>query len=82
MHQHLAYVIAAYTQQQVRPIAQCTMLQELPRFDSDGAVVREAVMGISWGADHRVVDGATLTHFSNAVKALLEEPQRLLLHMR
>jgi pyruvate/2-oxoglutarate dehydrogenase complex dihydrolipoamide acyltransferase (E2) component len=29
-----------------------------------------------------VIDGATLTHFSNAVKALLEEPLRLILHMR
>lgn len=39
-------------------------------------------MGVSWGADHRIVDGATLTRFSNAVKALLEDPARLLLHLK
>jgi pyruvate/2-oxoglutarate dehydrogenase complex dihydrolipoamide acyltransferase (E2) component len=34
---------------------------------------------ISWGADHRVVDGAALAAFSNTWKALLEAPERLLL---
>ena len=57
------------------------VLQELPRFSAEGAVVREAVMGVSWGADHRIVDGATLARFSNAVKALLKDPERLLLHL-
>ena len=57
-------------------------VQALPRFDADSEVVSEAVMGVSWGADHRVIDGATLTRFSNACKSLLEEPTRLLLHMR
>ena len=28
-------------------------LQALPRFDVGGQVVSEAVMGVSWGADHR-----------------------------
>lgn len=37
------------------------------------------VLGMSWGADHRVVDGAGLAHASNAVKGLLEYPERLLL---
>ena len=59
-----------------------TITQDLPRFSADGAVVREAVMGMSWGADHRIVDGATLTRFSNVVKSLLEDPERLLLHLR
>ena len=57
-------------------------LQELPRFDAEGEVVSEAIMGVSWGADHRVIDGATLTRFSNSVKLLMEEPTRLLLHLR
>lgn len=38
-------------------------------------------MAVSWGADHRVLDGATLARFSNAWKALLEQPERLLLHL-
>mmetsp|Transcript_29090 Transcript_29090/g.75245 ORF Transcript_29090/g.75245 Transcript_29090/m.75245 type:complete len:555 (-) Transcript_29090:635-2299(-) len=39
-------------------------------------------LGISWGADHRVVDGAGLASASNAWKAILEEPARLLLSLR
>ena len=58
------------------------VVQALPRFDTKGEVVSEAVMGVSWGADHRVIDGATLTRFSNVCKSLLEDPARLLLHMR
>lgn len=54
----------------------------LPRFDSTGAVVPRALMCVSWGADHRVVDGATMAEFSNLWKSFIEEPQRLLLHLR
>ncbi|KAL6763353.1 2-oxoacid dehydrogenases acyltransferase-domain-containing protein [Haematococcus lacustris] len=41
-----------------------------------------SVMGVSWGADHRVVDGAALAHASNAWKRLLEAPEIMLLAMR
>lgn len=47
-----------------------------------GAVDFHSLMGISWGADHRVVDGATLAKFSNHWKALLEQPSKLLLRCR
>lgn len=43
--------------------------------------VPSSVMAVSWGADHRVVDGAALAAFSCTWKALLEEPGRLLLHL-
>ena len=39
-------------------------------------------MNISWGADHRAVDGAALAQFSNAWKALLENPTKMLLRLR
>ncbi len=37
------------------------------------------VLGLSWGADHRVVDGAGLAHASNALRGYLEHPERMLL---
>jgi 2-oxoisovalerate dehydrogenase E2 component (dihydrolipoyl transacylase) len=39
-------------------------------------------MPISWGADHRVVDGATIASFSNCWKRYLESPSSMLLHMK
>lgn len=55
----------------------------LPRYDArTGELVKRHVMGVTWGADHRVVDGAAVAEFSNAVKALLERPFSLLVHLR
>lgn len=51
----------------------------LPRFDASGAVVAAHIMNVSWSADHRVIDGVTMASFSNAWKALLEDPQLFLL---
>lgn len=41
-----------------------------------------ASLPMSWGADHRVVDGAGLAKFAADVGALLSEPARMLLHSR
>lgn len=49
-------------------------IQKLPRFDENDDVVAARVMQISWAADHRVIDGATMARFSNRMKAFLEEP--------
>ncbi len=54
-------------------------LQQLPRYDAHGALAPAAILRASWGADHRVVDGATLARCSNAWKELLECPDRLVL---
>ena len=40
------------------------------------------VMNVSWSADHRVVDGATVARFSNLWKDLLESPSRMLAELR
>jgi len=55
--------------------------QALPRFDSDGNVVRRDIMAVSWSADHRVIDGATMARFSNRWRNMLETPTSMLLHL-
>jgi 2-oxoisovalerate dehydrogenase E2 component (dihydrolipoyl transacylase) len=37
---------------------------------------------VSWAADHRVIDGATMARFSNLWKALLEQPAMMIASMR
>ncbi|CAI5963336.1 unnamed protein product [Closterium sp. NIES-64] len=53
----------------------------MPRFDARGNVVPVALMNVSWSADHRVIDGATLAAFSSHWKSFIECPANLLLHL-
>jgi len=39
------------------------------------------VMNISWSADHRVIDGATMARFSNQWKKYIESPTSMLTKM-
>ncbi|KAJ3221547.1 hypothetical protein HDU81_010568 [Chytriomyces hyalinus] len=56
--------------------------QRLPRFemvrDASGAmtekVVAKEIMPVSWNADHRVIDGATMAKFVQLWKSYLENP--------
>ncbi|KAJ3045475.1 hypothetical protein HDV00_009128 [Rhizophlyctis rosea] len=61
-------------------------VRRLPRFEvgSDGVerVVAKEVMGVSFSADHRVVDGATVARFVGRWKELLEEPGWLLASLK
>ncbi|KAL6626270.1 hypothetical protein ACP70R_029996 [Stipagrostis hirtigluma subsp. patula] len=57
-------------------------IQKLPRFDDDENVYPSSVINVTVGADHRVVDGATVARFCNEWKSLVEKPELLLLHMR
>lgn len=58
-------------------------VQRLPRFAADGkTVVPASIINLSLGADHRVVDGATLAGFARCWRHYIESPGMLLLHMR
>ncbi|CAL7940401.1 unnamed protein product [Xylocopa violacea] len=54
-------------------------MRKLPRFDDDGNVVAGNIICVSWAADHRVVDGATMAKYSNLWKHYVENPTYLLL---
>ena len=58
----------------------------LPRYAEDGGggepkLKRTPVMPLSWNADHRVVDGATLASFCKVWKSYLESPDKMILHL-
>jgi len=55
--------------------------QVLPRFNRDGNVERHEIMVVSWSADHRVIDGATMARFSNRWRNMLETPASMMLHL-
>ena len=64
-------------------------IQRLPRFvatsqDSTASQkVEEAhICAVSWAADHRVVDGATVARFHKSWKEYMEDPIRLLLELQ
>lgn len=57
-------------------------IQVLPRFDAMGQVVRAHIMAVSWSADHRIIDGATMCRFSNLWKEYLENPASMVLDLK
>ena len=57
-------------------------IKAVPVFGKDGkSVERAEMMGMSWSADHRVVDGATMARAAKVVQAHLEEPLTMMLEM-
>jgi 2-oxoisovalerate dehydrogenase E2 component (dihydrolipoyl transacylase) len=57
-------------------------VKAVPVFAKDGITVEKAeIMGVSWSADHRVVDGATMARAAKVVQSLLEEPLKMMLEM-
>ncbi|KAI9891837.1 MAG: hypothetical protein M1814_002402 [Vezdaea aestivalis] len=54
----------------------------VPGFDKHGRVVPRQETVLSWCADHRVIDGATLARMAGAVGKLIDEPGALLTDIR
>ncbi|XP_073666537.1 lipoamide acyltransferase component of branched-chain alpha-keto acid dehydrogenase complex, mitochondrial isoform X2 [Tursiops truncatus] len=57
-------------------------IKALPRFNKKGEVYKAQIMNVSWSADHRIIDGATMSHFSNLWKSYLENPAFMLLDLK
>ncbi|KAG0196999.1 hypothetical protein BGX28_009488 [Mortierella sp. GBA30] len=63
-------------------IAAVGKMQRLPRYkmvEEEGGkmverVVPQQIVNVSWSADHRVIDGATVARFSEAWKSIVENP--------
>ena len=57
-------------------------LRTLPRYNAKGEVYPATVMNVSWSADHRLLDGATVARFSNLWKDYLENPASMVLDLK
>ncbi|CDF37836.1 unnamed protein product [Chondrus crispus] len=50
--------------------------------DSSAEVVVRDMVTVSWAADHRIVDGATMAMFNRRWKEFVEGPEGMLAHMK
>ncbi|GMN62382.1 hypothetical protein TIFTF001_031472 [Ficus carica] len=57
-------------------------IRKVPQFADDGNVYPASTMTVNIGADHRVLDGATVATFCCEWKKLIENPELLMLHLR
>ncbi|KAK0628437.1 2-oxoacid dehydrogenases acyltransferase-domain-containing protein [Bombardia bombarda] len=61
-------------------------MRTVPAFSTapgeEDRVVKRQVCNFSWSADHRVVDGATMARAADVVRAIVEEPDVMVMHLR
>lgn len=57
-------------------------IQEVPKFDKDDNIYKAYIANVSWSADHRVIEGATMARFSNLWKSYLENPASMMMDLR
>ncbi|XGW10577.1 hypothetical protein V3C99_012238 [Haemonchus contortus] len=57
-------------------------VEKLPRYDDNDNLVPMNMFKVSWCADHRVVDGATMARFSNRWKFYVEHPSAMLAQLK
>ncbi|XP_029106064.1 lipoamide acyltransferase component of branched-chain alpha-keto acid dehydrogenase complex, mitochondrial-like [Scleropages formosus] len=57
-------------------------IQVLPRLNPWDEVVKAHIMKVSWSADHRIIDGATMCRFSNLWRSYLENPASMVLDLK
>jgi 2-oxoisovalerate dehydrogenase E2 component (dihydrolipoyl transacylase) len=57
-------------------------VKAVPIFAEDGeTLIRAEMMGVSWSADHRVVDGATMARMASIVQGYLEDPATMIVDL-
>ena len=56
-------------------------IKTVPVFNDQGELERAEVVKVSWSADHRVVDGATMARVAEVVRGYLEQPGSMVLDM-
>jgi 2-oxoisovalerate dehydrogenase E2 component (dihydrolipoyl transacylase) len=54
--------------------------QAVPKYNHQGHLVPAHTLKLSWSADHRALDGATVARFSKEVRAYLENPMNLFIN--
>jgi 2-oxoisovalerate dehydrogenase E2 component (dihydrolipoyl transacylase) len=54
----------------------------LPRYDSNMNLVPKTILNTSWSGDHRVIDGVTMAKMVAQWKAYVEQPEKMLMHLK
>lgn len=57
-------------------------MMTVPRYSAAGELHPAQVINVSWSADHRCIDGATMARFSNLWKSYLESPGSMVLDLK
>ena len=58
------------------------MIKKVATFDANNNIIPRNIMYVSWSADHRVIDGASMARFSNRWKEYLENPDNFIVNLR
>ena len=56
-------------------------MRTIPAFSEAGQVVQKQVCNLSWSADHRVIDGATMARAAEVVKGFVEDPCSMVIYL-
>lgn len=57
-------------------------IRKVPKFDDKDNIIKAYVTTVLWTADHRVIDGATMTRFNNLFRQYVENPATMLTNLR
>lgn len=80
---NIGIIGGTYTHPVIMPpqvcIAAIGKINVLPRFGKNDEIIKAHIMNVSFSADHRVIDGATISSFVNLWKQYLETPNLFVL---